>query len=173
MFSKFGLLLLTTGLLVCCHAPLKSQDRSFKPNEDLNLNRNGEALDKIAFLTFEVTLTDSVKDEYQFKLVKTFFTNGSLKKGIATANEVKEPRYLYYQIDGGSAKQEDYSKVPDPLKMVYEFPGENGALNKKTFVNKKGELIIRFQYEKTTKAISIFKMEPNTLTLKKVYNATL
>lgn len=173
MFKQCCFLL---GAVTCfwfCHSPLKSQNSNGVTSPGLALNKNGDALNKIVFLTFEVTLVDSVKDEYSFSLLHKNFSVGTLKKDLSLNDERKDDAYLYYGFEGAADKPNKQYKVLNPLVLTLEYPEDNGALNKKTVYKKKGELTIRFQYEQNLKSISIFKVKPGSLTLKKIYDATL
>ena len=173
MLKQSSIILLSLTCFWFCHSPLKSQRSGNAKTPLLELNKNGDALNKIVFLTYEVALVDSTKDEYSFVLVNKKFSEGSLKKDSAPLDEVKDPAYFYYEFAGAEDKPNKQYKVLNPLKLTLEYPEDNGALNKKTVYKKKGEFIIRFQYVQSLKSISIFKVKPSSLTLKKIYDATL
>lgn len=143
------------------------------PTEHLSLQGEQNSTSKIAFFTFRVSLKDSAKDSYEIKLLNTTFAEGALKKKTFAEKTVVEPNYLYYQILGenstGSSKH--YERVQNPLSVVYESPADNGALTKTTITKKSGEMVIRFQYDQSTKSILIFKPDPASLSLKPIYHA--
>ena len=155
-----------------CSAPLKVQHSSEGLNDKLEINKNGTALNKIVFLTFEVTLVDSINDLYNFKLKNTLFAPGLLKQNKLDDQMAIEPYYFYYQVSGENQKLKTYQKVQNPLQTVYEYAGENG-LNKKLIQKRSGEMIVRFNYNKDSKYISFFKPDNNTKTFKTIYHALL
>ncbi len=166
----FALLLVT-----CCFGctPRQiSQNKMTRPLEDLQINKDNQALNKIVFLTFEVSLIDSAREEYGFRLINKTFSTGTLKKETKSNLGPTGRGFLYYTLDENNNKP-IFAKVPDPLEMLVEYPGENQSMEKKTFYRNKGEITIRFQFEKNAKTISIFKVSRNSQTLKKVYYANL
>lgn len=173
MLKQKSFLLLALTCFWFCHSPLNSQRSTTGTGPLLELNKNGDALNKIVFLTYEVVLVDSAKDEYSFALVDKKFSPGTLKKDMSPSDEIKDPAYFYYEFGGAQDKPNKQYKVLNPLNLTLEYPEDNGALNKKTVYKKKGELTIRFQYEQSLKSLSIFKVKPSSLTLKKIYDATL
>ena len=173
MLKQTSFLLLTLTCFCFCNSPLKTQRSGLVTRPMLELNKSGDALNKIVFLTYEVVLVDSAKDEYSFSLVNKTFSNGTLKKDLAPNDEIKDASYFYYEFAGGQNKLNKQYKVLNPLNLTLEYPEENGTLNKKTVSKKKGELTIRFVYEEQLKSISIFKVTPNSINLKKIYNASL
>ena len=159
-------------LNVNCHTTSKIQRSSEEYKERLEINKAGSALNKIVFLTFEVSSADSAKDIYDFKLKNTFFASGALKQATLDIQIPVEPYYFYYRISDENQKTVNYQKVQNPLQTVYEFPGENG-LSKKLIEKKSGELVVRFNYTKDSKYISFLKLDPYTKTLKTIYHALL
>ena len=157
----------------CSHHSFQQQLKNV-PSEKLELNKRNNTLNKIAFLTFSITLKDSTKDLYEIRLINTIFAEGALKKADFAEKTVIEPNYLYYQILGenGAKKGDHYERIENPLSQVYEYPSGNGTLAKKTITKSFGELVIRFQYDQTTKSILIFKPDPLSLVLKPIYHAT-
>jgi hypothetical protein len=162
-------------LVICCFGctPRQiSQNKMSRPSEDLQLNKDNQALNKIVFLTFEVALIDSASEVYGFRLINKTFSTGTLKKETQGNLESNDRGYLYYTLDENNTTS-TFSKVPDPLEMILEYPVENQSMEKKTFYRKKGEITLRFQFKKSSKTISIFKVAHNSQTLKNVYYATL
>lgn len=53
---------------------------------------------KIIFLTFEVTETNSTKDQYSFKLVKKMITDGRLKKSPYSTAVVYKQNHFYCEL---------------------------------------------------------------------------
>ncbi|MCY7422154.1 MAG: hypothetical protein LH478_10490 [Chitinophagaceae bacterium] len=172
MFLKPVLFLTIIACCLGCTPRQNSRNKMAKPIENLQLNAGNQALNKIVFLTFEVTLTDSAHEEYAFRLINKTFSSGTLKKGRQGKGETNDRGFLYYTLDENNTKP-IFAKVPDPLEMQLEYPGENQSMEKKTFYRKKGEVTLRFQFEKSSKTISIFKVAQHSQALKKVYYATL
>ncbi|MHA4844815.1 hypothetical protein ACX0G7_11660 [Flavitalea antarctica] len=143
------------------------------PAQQLNLDKNA-AENKIVFLTFEVSLVDSAQDVYSFRLKNKTFSEGLLKKSALTTSEPVQPGYLYYQLSSEPSTGKNLVKVQNPLQPTYEFTSEqSGSLDRRTLTNKRGDLTIRFQYQKELKYLTFYKPVPQTLTLKKVYHAEL
>jgi hypothetical protein len=172
MFLKPAFFLTIVACCLGCTPRQNSQNKMARPIENLQLNTDNQALNKIVFLTFEVTLLDSAQEEYGFRLINKTFSNGVLKKERSGAVEPTDRGFLYYTLEENNTKA-IFAKVPDPLEMQLEYPGENQAMEKKTFYRNKGEVTLRFQFEQNSKTISIFKVAHHSLTLKKVYYATL
>ncbi len=173
MFAKFYFSSIIIMALSGCSPGLKSQSGGSKINEQLNLEKNTNLINRIAFLTFEITMTDSIADLYTISLKKSIFADGLLKKSEAGIGISPEPNYLYYQLTKENKQGDSFEKVQNPLFMIYEYPGDNGSLNKQAVRKKSGEFVIRFQYEKALKFISFFKPSTNSKSLKKIYHASL
>jgi hypothetical protein len=129
---------------------------------------------KIAFFTFRVSLKDSATNAYEVKWLSAKFAEGRIKKPSFVQQTIVKPNYLYYQILGekGAGGNGHFEQVQDPLSTAYESPGDDGGLTKTVVRKKSGELVIRFQYDETTKSILIFKPDPASLNLKPIYHAT-
>jgi hypothetical protein len=164
-------LLLSILLFSGCRTAQQKGIRMSVVTDRLQLNV-GESENKIIFLTYEVSLADSITDVYAFRFLKSTAVDGNLKNILSKEKQPFDPTYLYVQFDENEVLKQ-YLKVHDPLKMQLEYPGENSSLEKRTFINKKGEITIRFLLTGKLKTISIFKVQPITLQLKKVYHASL
>ena len=158
-------------LFSSCGTALQKGNQTAPSTDRININ-TGEGENKIVFLTYEVTLADSIADVYALRLLQSTAVNGNLKNILSSEKSPFDPTYLYVQFDETEGLKQ-YLKVHDPLKMQLEYPGENSSLEKRTFINKKGEITIRFPYFGRLKTISIFKVQPITLQLKRVYHASL
>ncbi len=160
-------------LFFSCTTIRKSSSSIFAAPKTLAINKFGEGDNKIAFLTLEVTLKDTAKDIYDFKLVKTVFANGTLSNNSVDEPIVFEPGYFYCAISADDKTTSDYIKVKNPLKMAYEYADEGGQLKQAVILKNKAEVFIRFQYNKNLKYISIYNLPNNSLLLKKIFYATL
>jgi len=71
-------------------------------------------------------------------------------------------------------KRANYTRVENPLFKVYEFNDQPGSpLEKRVFKSTQGEFNLRFQLDKNSKYLSIYKASSDYKTLKKIYNATI
>ncbi|RAJ05308.1 hypothetical protein LX64_02465 [Chitinophaga skermanii] len=143
-----------------------------KPTEKLALNKNGEAINKIVFLTYRVTY-DSTRQQYDFKLTNKFFADGELNPNMLAQVPSIEPNYLYCEVTGKYGTQ--YNKVENPLQIVREYPAddESGALAKITIHQKEGEFTARFQYNSDVKYLMIKIPNLQSQQLKTIYYAQL
>ena len=141
--------------------------------QKLAFNKPVETDNKIAFLTLEVTLKDSVKETYEFKFVRIFFADGTLPNNSDSETLVPEPGYFYCAISEDEKTRSDYIKVKNPLKIVYEYADEAGQLKQSLVIKNKAEVFIRFQYNKNHKFLSIYTLLNNSSQFKKIYLATL
>lgn len=174
MHAKVHFALVIILLLSGCNPAFRNQSAGNSLNEELNLIKSQSGAGKIVFLTFEMVMTDSINDVFTIRLKNTIYADGTLKKGTSTVALSIEPNYLYYQLtNDGKSVTGSYEKVYNPLNMIYEYPGENFELNKLTAKKQHGEFVIRFQYEKDLKYISIFKPNTDLKSIKKVYHALL
>lgn len=174
MFQSICYGVLATITMNSCTVASKQQQRGTTV-EKLNLNSTGAAINKIAFLTFRITATDTLKDLFDIKLINTHFAEGLLKKNVVATETVIEPYYLYYQVYREDKKRQDkhFERVINPLSKVLEYSSEDGKLAKKTVYNNSGELVIRFQYDQNLKSLKIFKPDQRSLALKPIYHAIL
>lgn len=140
----------------------------------IGLSADKKADHKIVYLSFDISLTDSIYDEYSVKIKNKILAEGVLKKSVFRESLVIEKGYLYYELSpGDSSSSNRLQKIQNPLLKTYEYPGEDGTLNKQTFPSSRGVLTIRFQYENSLKSISIYKPDKNSISLKKIYYALL
>ena len=164
---------MSLGLIVMsCRTSKTSKNKKEIP-EQLNINQSGKAIDKIVFLTFSVTLQDSIKDVYTIALTNSIIANGVLKKNAVNKETVIEPNYLYVDITDKDQKRTELIKVRDPLMVEYEYPGEDNSLGKRIIRKQTGLLNFRFQFQASSTYISIYKHAPPPVNLKKIYHATL
>jgi hypothetical protein len=157
-----------------CHSLSNTQKAGNElPAQQLNLDKSA-AENKIVFLTFEVSLVDSAQDSYSFLLKNKTFSEGLLKKSALTTSEPVRSGYLYYHLSSEPSAPKNLVKVQNPLQPTYEFTSEQmGSLERRTLSNKKGNLTIRFQYQKDLKYLTFYKPQTQTLTLKRIYHVEL
>ncbi|MEP7109670.1 MAG: hypothetical protein ABI760_16870 [Ferruginibacter sp.] len=161
-------------LLTGCSSLHKSQSQ-LKEVQAVKLNvSNGEnAENKIIFLTFQMTLADSIKDTYTFTVTNTIFAEGILNKNSFISDMPVEPYNLYCEITDDTKKRVDMIKVQNPLLKVFEYSPDKTILEKRLFISNTGELFLRFQLTKNSKYLTIFKPQPDLQTLKKIYYAQI
>ncbi len=163
------LLIIATG---CKVSKVNNKTESL-PEETLHINGISNDETKIIFLTISITQADSVRDTYNFKVTNTMLAEGQIKKNSMATFE-PEPNFLYCEILDADNKTTDYIRVQNPLLKVYEFNATpESPLQKKTFKSKQGEFNLRFQFDKNSKYLSIYKATPDSKTLKRVYHATI
>ncbi|MEO6328061.1 MAG: hypothetical protein ABIO55_03980 [Ginsengibacter sp.] len=157
-----------------CSTQHKSQNQ-FKeqPAEKLNVSNRENAENKIVFLTLQMTLADSLKDTYSFSLTNIIFAEGALGKNLFNNDIPVEPHYLYCEITDERKKRVEVIKVQNPLMKVFEYSADKQTLEKKLFTSNTGELFLRFQFTKISKYLTIYKPQPGSLTLKKIYYAQI
>jgi hypothetical protein len=143
-----------------------------KPTEQLTLNKSGDAINKIVFLTYKVTY-DSLKQQYAFALVNKVFADGALNPNALAEQPNIEPHYFYCEVTGSQATQ--YNKVEDPLNIIREYPSDesSGKLTKIEMHLPEGEITLRFQYTSDTKSLLIKTPLPHSQKLKTIYYAQL
>lgn len=143
-----------------------------RPTEKLTLNRNGDAINKIIFLTYKVTY-DSLQQQYRFGLINKFFADGALNPNTLSEQPYVEPHYFYCEVTGAQATQ--YNKVEDPLNIIREYPSDesSGQLNKIEMHLPEGEITLRFQYTSGVKNLLIKVPFPHSQKLKTIYYAQL
>lgn len=141
--------------------------------DKLNISNRENAENKIIFLTLNVTVADSIQDTYNFKVVNTVLADGSLKKGSLPDQQVLEQNYFYCEIADENKKRQELIKVQNPLLKVYEYSPNKEVLEKIVFKNMTGDFTIRFQFNKNSKYLTIYKLQPDLRTLKKVYYAQI
>lgn len=143
-------------------AAIKTADLQLEEGKDIN---------KIIFLTFSISVKDSVKDEYDLHKKDVKYADGILKKAGADLNNA-EPQYLYCELLNGEKERLDIVRVENPLLRVFEYSEEgSNQLQKKAFTAKTGEFVVRFNLNKQTKYLSVYKLSANQL--KKIYHAQL
>ncbi len=166
LFSQF--------FLLACGSSQKSNQQNLEnvDTKPVALNLPDSGIGKITFLTFEMSVLDSAKDNYQITLKNKQFVEGQLKaKSLLFGNAI-ESKYLYCEIESSSGEKSPIITVPNPLYSVYEYPAdEKGALNKTTISQKKGELFLRFQWKPEDTYLHIYKPSLDLLTFKQIYYA--
>jgi len=170
---KFPLIpVLALLFLVHCRSARTTDGSLRKPVEKLALNTNGEAINKIVFLTYRVTY-DSLTQQYNFRLTRKFFANGELNPNMLAEQSYIEPGYFYCEITGTEKKQ--YNRVEDPLQLVREFPSDDtsGQLSKVVIHQSEGDITLRFQYVPGSKNLLIKIPFPHSQKLKTIYYAQL
>lgn len=173
MIVKAVAILLITLALISCSSSRSNKASANRVDEQLSFSKREDVNNKIAFLTFEITMLDSASDSYQVKLIKSVFADGQLKSVKPETTQIFEPNYIYYQLSKKNQVAEGYDKVLNPLYMIYEYPADNGALNKTLIKKQKGEFVIRIQYQKEQDSISFYIPDIKTKSLKQIYHATL
>lgn len=159
-------------LLTSCSVNRKNVSHSDMAAPDkLNVGKQVSET-KILFLTLNMTQIDSASDTYKFSLVNSVFAEGQLHKNPPGELSI-EPFYLYCEITDDDKKRTDFIRIRNPLLKVVEYSPEIGKLEKKLFVNKTGELYLRFQFNKASKYLTIYKPQPDLRTLKKIYYAQI
>ena len=157
-----------------CSSQNKSASQPGNTKTDrLNVSKRENAENKILFLTLGITLTDSARDTYQFTLINAVFGDGILNKSSFKNDENFEPYHLYCEITDANKKRVDFIKVKNPLLKVFEYSPNKERLEKKLFTSKTGELYLRFQFNKHSKFLAIYKPQPDLRTLKKIYHAQI
>ena len=170
VFPYYFLIAVAIG---CAASKMKGKQAESLPIENLQITGEQNSDNKIVFLSIMIMQTDSIKDTYSLKVTNTIFADGRLKRNpLATFSP--EPNYLYCEILDNNKKRSDYIRVENPLLRVYEFNENPGSpLDKKSIKSKVGEFNLRFQFDKNSKYLSIYKASPDYKTLKKIYNATI
>ena len=136
----------------------------------LKLDEN-RVVNKIVFLTFSISVKDSMNDEYDLRMTNVKYADGTMKKANAEMNSAEE-QYLYCEFLNGEKETMDIIRVDNPLFRVFEYTNEgSNQLQKKAFASKVGEFVIRFNLNKQTKYLSVYKISANKL--KKIYYAQL
>lgn len=158
-----------------CRVGGRSGNSTNRKAEDLKVNIQGTAKDKIVFLTFKVQLQDSLRDIYKFTLTRSSVKDGVLKKADLHEETIIEPNYLYVDYTGKKERASALMKVPDPLCTLYEYPGEqHQSLIKKVIKKQEGVLNIRLQFDPANTNIYIYKNSAASgRTLKEIYHARL
>lgn len=154
--------------------PLKSRHGDASIVQDkLEITKYGDAGNKIVFLTFKVIQPDTSKEVYDFKLINKIITDGELKKNLFMQEPTIEPFSYYYSVSDNIKQKKELIKIPDPLTMSLEYAGDDGAFHKIRIKKDSGQLTVRFQLSANSKYISIYKPNPDLITLKEIYNASL
>jgi hypothetical protein len=172
MYKCIAVFIFAVIFLVQCRSTRTADGSLRKPVEKLALNANGEALNKIVFLTYKVTY-DSLTQQYNFRLTRKFFADGELNPNMLAAPSYIEPGYFLCEITGTEKAQ--YNKVEDPLQLIREFPSDDisGKLSKVVIHQSEGEITLRFQYIPGAKNILIKIPFPHSQQLKTIYHAQL
>ena len=132
-----------------------------------------DSADKIIFLTFKISLEDSLTDRYSFTLISSTLADGSIKKPIFTKPFEVEKNYLYFELSADQKGMKRYEKVENPLQKEVEYPEENGQFGKVLMRKKTGTFTIRFQYTPSLKYLLIDKPGIDSLILKPIYRAEI
>ena len=157
----------------CSASKINSKKVESLPTENLKITGIQDLENKIVFLTIKITQTDSLGDTYSFKVTNTILADGKLKRNPMVTFS-PEPNYLYCELLDDTKKRSDYIRVDNPLLRVYEFNDKPGSpLDKRAFKRTEGEFNLRFQADKNSKYLSIYKASPDYKSLKKIYNATI
>jgi len=179
ILKPYSIILLCCSFLISCHAPLHSSKviqlkKKKTATENLHINKEVSEANKIVFLTFAITETDSTTGDCEIKWVNTSYKDGTLKKTILETIENPQPSNIYYQLlENNSPSNNLYNEIPNPLMMVYEYPADANGFGKTTVKNKSGTLIIRFQLTPNLAHFYFYKSTLGSNTLKKIYHAVL
>ncbi len=164
---------LSIVLLAGCGSVKKTPTAAVKEkiDESLNISMTDAVKGKIIFLHFSATLLDSLRDEYQIRLLDKKIVDGSLKSGGFEEQIRVEANNLYCKLlDDKKAPLRTLSAV-DPLNRMYEHPGEQKDFEKTLVKQKTGEFGIRFTMDEKIKYISIFKPIAKSDSLQLIYHA--
>jgi hypothetical protein len=158
---------------LACAAP-KQLNTSHKEKLNIqNLRLPDSAREKIVFLGFDISVYDSGSEQYDIALKSIISAAGRLKEP-AFGNDIPiERNYLYFQLEGNDGTKSEVVKLHHPLHMIYEHPGDNNTIEKTVIHSNKGELSVRFQWKSDYRFLSIYDVQRDSLTLKKIYYATL
>ena len=170
---NIGRLLVTVVFLCSCHTARQqagtSKTGSVK-TEDLQL-KTPDGQDKIVFLTMQITLRDSAKDEYELLKKNVIYADGSMKKMKAGMQDA-EQQYLYCEVQDAAGKMIDVLRVENPLLRIFETSDEHTGRFEKHLVRQvTGTFVLRFNLTRETKYLSFYKLSANKL--KKIYHAQL
>lgn len=160
-------------LLLACSSARKNISQDRVKAERLPLAGKELADKKILFLTLGITLTDSVQDTYKFDLHNTVFAEGRIPRNPSEAELAPEPYNLYCELSDENKKRIELITVKNPLLSLIEYSPEPGKLEKKLFIQQKGEIFLRFQFSKSIKYLTIYKPHSDLRTLKKIYHAQI
>lgn len=170
LFPACMLLLLLTGN--ACKSPAAMAGWKGTTNQ---LKISDDAAGRIAFLTFVLTATDTIRPQYQCRLSQRYFAAGTLKTTLFRETLPIEPNYLYFRLYDSRGRLLQEFREPDPLSTSYEFPGdEHGAAMQRAVIRKKsGELTVRLQVSPVTRYLAIARQPEDFPTLKTIYYAEL
>jgi hypothetical protein len=145
------------------------------PVEKTNINRNGQAINKIAFLEFALSLTDPVNKAYTCKLENYFLQEGTLRKRPFPTNASVAPHHIYAEILDNNGAVQATIVQDDPLSRLVEAPSDNDGKVMTSAVQRQqaGKLLVRFQYNAATRYIRIRLPGKNAQLLKPIYYAQL
>lgn len=145
------------------------------PVEKTMINQGGQAVNKIAFLEFEVSLTDSLRNTYSCKLASYFLQEGSLRKQRFPAEVVAEPYHIYAEILDNKGIVLNTIASEDPLHQWVEAPGDDEGKTMASAVirRKAGKILVRFQYTPNSRYIRIRLPGSDSQLLKPIYYAQL
>lgn len=172
MHIKYWPVICLLPVISFCSAPQRIEKADALMISD-QLNLNGNVTNKIVFLTFSVRQPDSTKERYAFQLINKVFADGELKKNLFSQQPVIEPYAYYYAVSNDTNEKDQLIKIADPLLMSFEYTEEDGVFRKIQVKKDSGQITIRFQWTPDVKYISVYKPHPRSLTLEKIYNATL
>lgn len=173
MHIKYWLVICLLPVINFCSAPQRIRKADALISDQLNLNMNGNATNKIVFLTFSVRQPDSTRERFAFQLIDKVFADGELKKNLFSQQPVIEPYAYYYAVSNDANEKNQLIKIADPLLMSLEYTEEDGVFRKIQVKKDSGQITIRFQWNRDAKYISVYKPHPHSLTLEKIYNAVL
>lgn len=145
------------------------------PVEKTNINLDGQAANKIAFLEFDVTLADSLQNTYACKLASYFLQEGNLRKQRFPTDIVPAPYHIYAEILDNKGTVLTTIAHEDPLNQWVEAPGDDAGKTMAAAVLRKktGKILIRFQYMPAAHYIRLRLPGKDARLLKPIYYAQL
>ena len=140
-----------------------------------NINLHGQALNKIAFLEFELSRTSVADNSYTCKLEKYALQEGTLRKQSFPTTTNAIPHHIYAEILDNSGKVQATIMQDDPLSRHVEAPSEHDTRALTAVIQQQttGKMLIRFQYNANTRYIRIRLPGKDAQLLKPIYYAQL
>lgn len=166
-------LFITVILIISAVACRVRHPNSATKPADLGLSAENAGAAGIIYLTLNVAVTDSLKDEYTFQKVSSRLVPGVLKKAPPVDEVQPDPLFFYCETRDAKNMALGYFRIQNPLMQVFEYSSEEGRLDKAMFKKKSAEFMIRFEISAATKFLVISKKDDKTSRLKPIYNATI
>jgi hypothetical protein len=140
-----------------------------------NLNQHGQALNKIAFLEFELSRASITDNAYQCRLDHYYFQEGTLRKASFPTAAAIIPYHVYAEILDNNGQVQATIVQDDPLSRHVEAPSEADTRAMTATIAKQtsGKMLVRFQYNAATRYIRIRLPGKDAQLLKPIYYAQL